>query len=483
MKDPSDRPKDRTPPASNTPVPFPATNRPDARLQQQTQDIVYSYLLEIVRAWPPDEVIQEFRKLFIEPGGGVSNEEALTAITELVKANQEQDFCYTVKRSCYILFNNWEANRQQKYIPKLVSLFRDESIQQKALSPVLQRVRAWLKIFVEADDFKDLQVFTSKYEPDLTADRMSRWSDRYTAYLLVPQYSNPENPTEQREVARVVSQRLKDRFKLDLALYTTRSQLIRYQNEDIPNPTIFGSDVLRVIKTMVNPRGNYSYTSLARRFVKQTEHQTYFNYKANLQKYLLLSWESHQFSALLKERLEDRLQKLYPRQNQDLITDALRLRTCNRTINILTTENKWEPSPLFVWMMSGGNPLLLTIALLRLVMISPNSRLHLETCIAQLIRYYEEFPEDECQWVIQFFELFKIACAIHAEDVEYSLIELDRQDRANPSQANAAVTSADGLRSGDRVRVFAQLRFDRSRLASLALTEEEAAQITNILSV
>ncbi|MEM9502658.1 MAG: hypothetical protein AAGA01_01715, partial [Cyanobacteria bacterium P01_E01_bin.43] len=51
-----------------------------------------------------------------------------------------------------------------------------------------------------------------------------------------------------------------------------------------------------------------------------------------------------------------------------------------------------------------------------------SSHHYLEARIADLIRYYEQFPRDQCSWVINFLEVFQVTFAIHAENVEYNLI-------------------------------------------------------------
>lgn len=452
-------------PTHANPSQFVATNRPDEHLQEQTQEIVYNYLLEIVRSWSPEAVLGEFRSLFIEQGN-VQNAEALQSLQDLVLANQESGFRNTVKRSCYILFNNWEANRQHRFIPQLVKLFEDPSIHERTLSPNLQRVRAWLRIFVQGKEYQDLRVFTAKYEDD--TPEVAKWSDRYTAYLLVPQYSDPANPVEQREVARAISQRLKDRFKFDLAMYTTRSQMVGYDDKQYPNPTIFGNDVLRIIKTIVARRGSLSYQNLAKVFLRQTAQQNFRDFKRSLQKYLIYSWTDKELANTLRQRLGERLDLLYSERGGDAVDEALRLRTCNRAIDTLTSENGTDPSPVFIWMLSCGNPLALVAILLKLVLIGPHSRIHLETRIAQLIRYYEDLPEEDCRWVVHFFELFKITSAIHAENVEYSLVKV-------------GTNGNNGKKHHEDYRVFARVKHQNLSL-DVSNEVDDSDELTQLFS-
>jgi hypothetical protein len=71
------------------------------------------------------------------------------------------------------------------------------------------------------------------------------------------------------------------------------------------------------------------------------------------------------------------------------------------------------------------------LILLKLILISPNSRIHLETKIAQIIKYYMDSPEKQCKWLINFLEIFNITFAIYADqDVEYNLIK-KKSNKAN----------------------------------------------------
>ena len=181
------------------------------------------------------------------------------------------------------------------------------------------------------------------------------------------------------------------------------------------------------------------------------------------------SWSDKDLAQILRQRLSERLDLLCVEKHNDPVDESLRLRTCNRAIDALISENGTEPSSIFIWMLSCGNPLALVAILLKLVLISRHSRIHLETRIAQLIRYYEHLPEEECQWVIHFFELFKIAFAIHAENVEYSLVEV--------GDASEAVEKA-----SDRYRVFARLKYQELSVDISEEIDDSDDEFTQLLS-
>lgn len=412
---------------------------------QQAQDMIYQFLLNLVRKQPPERVLLEFKQLFIDYDSCSSSAEVSRAVAELIFRNNEHEFRHTLKRSCYILVNNWDTSRNHSYIKELVDLFTDLKIHKKSLSANINRLRTWLTNFVESQDYYDLKLFLAKY-----GYGKEHWSHRYTSYLLVPQYTNFDNPIEQREAARTLSKKLKDRFKFDLAMYTAHSQscVASIPKYKIPiNPTGLGDEVLRFIKMIVAKRGTFSYENLANIFIEQTRNINYKHFKHCLQNYLIFSVAHKDFVDILSNKLSGKLELLYESYHQEPIDDALLLRTSNRVIECLTTEDQNGPSGLFILLLSQGNPLTLVIVLLKIILLCPNARTHLENCIAKLIQYYVGYPEEECQWVVNFFEVFNITFAIHAGNVQYNLIKMDARQQGGKSEV-----------APENYRVFSQSR-------------------------
>ena len=410
---------------------------------RHAQEIIYQFLLELVRKQPPAKVLLEFKQLFIDYDSSSGNVEVIKAISNLIFSNNENDFLHTLKRSCYILINNWDTSRNYSSIKALVDLFSDLKINKRTLSPALSRLRTWLANFIQSQDYYELKLFLAKYG---YSDK-AHWSSRYTSYLLVPQYTNLSNPVEQREAARALSKKLKDQFKFDLAMYTARSQSSIHKDKIPKNPTGLGDDVLRFIKMIVVKRGTFSHVNLANIFLDQTRDIKYQDFKNSLQKYLVFSVENKNFVEVLNRQLSERLEVLYENYHEERVNEALILRTSNKVIDYLTTEDQQEPSALFILLLSQGNHLTLVIVLLKIILICPNSRTHLETCIAKLIQYYADYSEDECQWVVNFFEVFNITFAIHADNVQYNLIKMSGTSPDDESEAAL-----------ETYRVFSQLR-------------------------
>ena len=227
------------------------------------QETIFSFLLSIVKEWEAEEVLNQFRQLFFEYGETASDEVS-SAIYVLLFTNDEIEFYNTLKRSCYILINNWEVARRYKSIQALVDLFDDANLTRYTVSPTLKRLRTWILNFTESSDFQELKLFVSRF-----TGVDSPWTSRYTSYLLVQQYVNTDNPVEQREAARALSRKLKDQYKMDLAMYTAHSQnYLAGEAQKLKNPTILGDGALRLIKAIVARKGEYSYKSLANLFFR-----------------------------------------------------------------------------------------------------------------------------------------------------------------------------------------------------------------------
>jgi len=420
--------------------------------------LIYQFLLETVRNFPPEVALDEFNGLFLVYQSHPGNQAAFKELEKILNANHCDEFLNTLKRCCYILINNWETKRQTQCIAPLVAGFAQYDFERRVASRSRRHLQAWLKLFVESQDYTDLKLFTAehrKHSP-LLSGVAKHWSERYTSYLLVPQYVNTDNSPEQREAAKKRSQELKDRFKFELAMYTARSQAaVHDPARPVQNPTGLGEEVLRLIKTIMVRQGHYKYSYFANIFTKQVQGLDYADFKDALCNYLAFSSEGRDAKNLTYQRILTRIKSLYPKYDQDTLTDSLLLRTCNRVISFLTIEREEEPSDFFIFLVSQGNTITLVILLLKLILVCPNARTHLEHQVAKLIRHYIAYPEADCDWVVHFFEVFNIAFAIHGDsNVQYDLIRVKRETAA----AEAELEHSFG--EPDDYRIFAQAKVE-----------------------
>lgn len=447
-----------------------SSRRPFQRNIPLAQEVIYGYLLDIVKNWPPEEVLEEFKRLYIHHVNTFSSH-ILPALYEIVFSNHHAEFRNTLKRSCYILINNWELRRDHKHTQELIQLFDDPILHRPTVSPTLRRLRSWVSEFVESEDFQQIRLFTTRHE-----ERKTHWTERYVSYLLVPQYADLRNPVEQRHAARALSRQLKEQFKFELAMYTAKSQT-HVPVECLPkNPTALGDDVLRLVKSIVARRGMFSYGNLANIFVQQTQNLSYLEFKQCLKRYLIFSSGDQGHVETLRQQLWEQVDALYMDYHGQPISDALLLRTCNRIIEALTftsVEGGKEPSPLFLQAVSQGNPLTIAVLLLKLVLICRYSRTHLEARIAEIIQYYKDYPEEQCSWVIYFLEIFDITMAIYAENIEFNLVNMQGEGHPSLFQVDPRML--------DAYRIFSQLRRvhspDTEEVVELALLNDPPSEL------
>ncbi|MGD1856803.1 MAG: hypothetical protein ACFB2W_21420 [Leptolyngbyaceae cyanobacterium] len=404
---------------------------------QNAQHVLYDFFLYSVQTEPVDLVLSTFRRLFIDYTESSTESELPVALYSIVIANSEEQFLFTLKRVCYILINNWGIQRRPDAIKALIKMFDSQVLMRPGVSVILKRLRGWMKDFVKSSDFQDLKLFAARYE------QQEHWSGRYTSYLLAPQYLNHNNPLEQREAARNLSSQLKSKFRFDLAMYTAKSQM-EAPATTVDNPTVLGEAAINLIKMLLLQPGRFGYENLANLLRKQCEQLTYWDFKRALLHYLVYALPNTSITHTLKAKLPDFVLPLYDHHDSEAITEAFVLRTCKRVVDCFTSEDGEKPSTFFSMFLAQGNPLILVILLLKVALFCPHVQSHLELRISSLIRYYEAYSEEDCRWVINFFEVFRITFAVYASGTLYNLVQVSSND------------SADSVLS--TYRIFSQLR-------------------------
>ncbi|HEY9833469.1 MAG TPA: hypothetical protein V6D26_23160 [Stenomitos sp.] len=385
----------------------------------QAQDLICQFFLEQIKQDSPELVLQEFKHLFVEPTGAV-NSIPCQALNLIISSGSEEIFLTTLKRSIYILVNNWNTERQAKYIRELVHLLSMSLEPKRICTVILKRSILWRRNFVNSRDYQDLTLFASKYENR----NQEHWSKRYKSYLLVSQSVDVRKPLEQQEAARTYSQQLKEKFKIELAMYTARYSSASGPVNNLPNPTSLGDEVLRLIQTLLNKQNRFSYASLARIFLSQTQQLRYKNFKQSFLNYLLFSIGNQDLVEAIKTQLDSQFKTLYPSYDNQIWDNSLLLRTCNRVIEYLTTVDGENPSLLFILLATQGKALTLAILLLKIILICPQTHTHLECRLAQLIQRYQCQSESECQWLTHFLEIIQLILTIYTENVRYDLVNM-----------------------------------------------------------
>lgn len=434
------------PELTNNTLPEATAAQPTAKLNNSpltvgaAQEIIYQFFLNQIQNYEPEIVLQKFKNIFIELIAPVEPK-LIQGIYTIIDADSQLEFYNLFKRCCYILVNNWIEQRKYQLPQKLLEILSQTNLGEPEANNPLKLLRVWLTNFINSPDYEDLKVSVFKYEKTVE----KHWTSRYQPYLLAAQYLDANNTPKERQTARVLSQQLKDKYKFDLAMYTSRSQSAAFKLKKYYNPTLLGDRALRLIKIILLNRGSMSYPNLAKIFLSQTQNITYKQFKQYLIKYLFFYGEKFDSTEFIREKIINYLDICHPESDEKNINNSLRLRTGNYLIECFTVEKSGEPSALFLMFATQMNPLTLAIILLKIILISTYSRTYLEVCFAKLIAYYQERTPAECQWLINFLEICQIALTIYGDNVQYNLINM-----AENHQQEQSITDL------NKCRVFSQ---------------------------
>ncbi|CDM92405.1 MULTISPECIES: pentapeptide repeat-containing protein [Limnospira] len=389
------------------------------------QEKIYQYFIERVKQEKPDEVLAKFEALFLKFAGPIDRE-IKQSFQYLIAKNQQQKFQELIKRTCYILINNWYVGRYSECVQKLITKLNEVREQEFGGDEEHICLHNWLIQFLDSSDYQDIKAVTQ-----VTVSQ--NWSDRYKTYLLVSQYANPENSWEHREVARNLSQKLRDTYKFELAMYLSRSESSNYPQNDLKNPTHLGSEVITLIKKAISTQSVSKSKIKADQLLQEVEALKYREFKHKFYDYLILNFDSKHPFNVISSRLDKMLNDLGNQWSDRHINGNMIQIVCNQTLEFLTIGSNGNPSPNFTLSMKHATHLTLAIILMKVVLISANSREHLDLCISRIINYYQNSDEQQCKIVINFLEVFNLVSTLFTENIQYNLVSIKSDDGTLPA--------------------------------------------------
>ena len=207
-------------------------------------------------------------------------------------------------------------------------------------------------------------------------------------------------------------------------MYTSRIDTRSGANPQRQNPTTLGDGVLILMKRILNKQGNENFRNVAKNFCQQIRHMTFLEFKENLLGYLGISQDDLEVPEVMRLTVVQKLNHFQGHQDAQQMTLSLLHVTCNRVLQYLLLNERRNPSVFLQLSLESSNFLNPVILLLKVVLIFPNSRLHLEGYIAELIKFYSSYDEIECRAFINFLDVLNVTLAIFDEDTDYSLIKM-----------------------------------------------------------
>ncbi len=394
----------------------------------KAQQHIYSFFLGIIRYYQVEEILRQFDKLFIKYEE-IDNVKAYYALGEIIFHDKENEFKHTLLRCCYILNNNWAINGNIKACQQLVELFESNSIAIPTRIHKLKKLRQWLQNFVQSEEYNTLRSLSGR--PGVRKN-YSNWCERFSSYILTSEYADLNKPPEQRQYAETLSRKIKKQFKFDLAMYTARIDSKSGANPQRQNPTTLGDGVLILIKRVLNKQGSENFRYVAKNFSQQIRDMTFWEFKENLLGYLGISRDDLEIPEVIRLTVVQKLKNFQGHQDELRMTLSLLHISCNRVLQYLLLDERRGPSEFLQLSLESNNLLSPVILLLKIVLIFPNSRLYLESYVAELIRFYSSYDEIECRPFINFLDVLNVTLAIFDEDTNYSLIKMKNVENDFP---------------------------------------------------
>ena len=411
--------------------------------QIETKDeeqVLYDYWLDRVRTDSPEELIEDFRRLFIE-GRGYQEAPIYLALERLVKAKDaEIRFYHFFNRCCHILINRWQMQPTcQLAIPELVSLLENLPPARQGYHSTSNTLRHLLKNFTLSDDYVRLQrlarIISGKYSEKTAASLgtlISRYPYLYDYYLL-----GDDSPREQRQTVRRIKVKTEDRFEVNLSHYVTYQVRLRQVAhapktseeagriiQPVKNPTLLNDKELnRTLKYYLGTvAGNYTHKALSQNFLANTVYTpTYKDFKNDLYDYLItsLDYGKGQFN----KKLDDVLQNTLPHCDQQKPSEFLMLRTSSQLLNYLVVESGQKPDHyIFMDMITNMGVTRTVGLLLKLVLVCRKVKPHLDKRFSILFNHYEGFSRDQVPWLVKSLENLQVAFSIHFGKADLSCL-------------------------------------------------------------
>lgn len=404
---------------------------------------LYDHLLYCVRSDTPERLIDRFRHLFFEGRDYVDSDvqEALWKIISSQDANQE--FKFVLNRCYYIISYYWQTQEHyQVYLTELVSLLNSSPRQLVRYSRHAQKLKSLINKFHQTEQYLTLErlVKVVNYNHNNTnndANIIGNLIGRYP-YLYEHNLLGEDSSYEQQKTIRHLQSAIRKRFEFNLSQYVTYqvrlAEIARQRQwttgagkiiQPIQNPTLLREKALAsaLKQFMGSWLGGQTYREAAQSFmIHNHQVSSYLLFKQKLYQYLIHSLDSPYIQKYFRERLNDYLKNILPEHNRHKNNEVLILRTCTKLLDFLVVESHKHPQHyLYVDLVTHLGVTETIGLLLKIVLLCPKTKPHLEKKMTILFNHYESSRLEEAPWLIKSLENLNLAFSIYfgAADLSY----------------------------------------------------------------
>ncbi|MEG3839803.1 AAA-like domain-containing protein [Microcoleus sp. herbarium14] len=398
---------------------------------------LYDHIVSCVQKESPAQVIERFRKLFIDGMGYPDREIEATLYSIVSVKRSDREFKYILHRCCYIPINRWQLHSQNKLaIANLVALFKQTSPRFGMEFYIVKRLQEQIAFFTKSEEFQTLErlVKAVDREPELQkqdihsplGELISRYPYLYGHSLL----SKDSIEEDQQTIKKLEFQRQRQ-FERDFSQYL--NYLVEPRNTEIgivqpaANPTLLNDAELHlaVREFAGKVAGDRSYKESAQFFLRDARKTpSYQSFKVDLYEYLISSVEPEYGGRQFNDRLYKHIKNTLPENDSVKLNNLLLVRTCHQLFNFLVVENSQHPSHyVFYDLVHNLGPSRTMGLLLKLVLLSGKVKPELEKRFSVLFNHYEGKGSDEIMWFVKSLENLNVALVVNFGKTDLSLVK------------------------------------------------------------
>ncbi|WP_228057497.1 AAA-like domain-containing protein [Tychonema sp. LEGE 07203] len=398
---------------------------------------LYDHIVSCVETESPAQVIDRFRKLFIDGMGYPDRAIEATLYSIVSVKRSELNFKYILHRCCYIPINRWQLHSQNKFaIANLVALFKQTSPRFGMSSYIVKCLQEQIDFFTKSEEFQTIERLVKAVDEDPEPQKQHSHSPlgelicRYPYLYGHSLLSKDSLEEDQRTIKKLEFQRQKQ-FETNLSQYL--NYLVEPRNTEIgivdtaTNPTLLNDAELHlaVREFAGKVAGDRSYKESAQFFLRDARKtSSYSSFKQDLYEYLISSVEPEYGGRQFNDRLYKYIKNTFSENDSVKLNNMLLAGTCNQLFNFLVVESPQHPSHyVFYDLVYNLGPSRTMGLLFKLVLLSGKVKPELEKRLSILFNHYEGKAADEIMWFVKSLENLNVALVVNFGKTDLSLVK------------------------------------------------------------
>ncbi|MEG3862245.1 AAA-like domain-containing protein [Microcoleus sp. herbarium12] len=398
---------------------------------------LYDHIVSCVDKESPAQVIERFRKLFIDGMGYPDRQIEATLYSIISVKRSDREFKYILHRCCYIPINRWQLHSHHKLaIANLVALFKQTSPRFGMEFYIVKRLQQQIAFFTKSEEFQTLERLVKAVDQEPKPQKQDSHAPlgelicRYP-YLYGHSLLSKDSIEEDQQTIKKLEIQRQRQFETNLSRYL--NYLVEPKNTEIgivdsaPNPTLLNDAELHlaVREFAGKVAGDRSYKESAQFFLRDARQTlSYGAFKQDLYEYLISSVEPEYGGRQFNDRLYKHIKNTLRENDSMKLNNILLTRTCNQLFNFLVVENSQHPSHyVFYDLVYNLGPSRTMGLLLKIVLLSGKVKPELEKRFSILFNHYEGKVSDEVMWFVKSLENFNVALVVNFGNADLSLVK------------------------------------------------------------